>query len=92
MAKNARRERKARRQRRKNPVELDREIPFGKNNFFIFAVGVLVIIIGYFFFASSREGFLAMYLAPILLVSGYCVIFPIAILYREKDASLKRGE
>lgn len=57
-------------------------LPFTKMNYYIFAGGLLAIILGYF---TLSQGSIT--LAPILLVLGYCVIIPIAILYRGKDSS-----
>lgn len=57
-------------------------LPFTKMNYYIFAAGLLAIILGYF---TLSQGSIT--LAPILLVLGYCVIIPIAILYRGKDSS-----
>lgn len=57
-------------------------LPFTKMNYYIFAVGLLSIILGYF---TLSQGSIT--LAPILLVLGYCVIIPVAILYRGKENS-----
>ena len=50
-------------------------LPFGKKNYLWFAIGLLVIIVGYIFLGSG-----SITLAPILLVLGYCVLIPISIL------------
>jgi hypothetical protein len=55
-------------------------LPFTKTNYYIFVAGLLVIILGYI---TLSQG--SMTLAPFLLVIGYCVIMPVAILYRGKD-------
>jgi len=52
-------------------------LPFTRKNYYIFAVGLAAIIIGYIALAQG-----SITLAPILLVLGYCAIIPIAILYR----------
>jgi hypothetical protein len=57
-------------------------LPFTKMNYYIFAAGLLAIVLGYF---TLSQGDIT--LAPILLVLGYCVIIPIAILYRGKENS-----
>lgn len=60
-------------------------IPFGKENFIIFSIGILVIILGYIFLAQGpANSFWSLTLAPILLVISYCVIIPIAIIYRKR--------
>lgn len=55
-------------------------LPFTKKNYYIFAAGLVAIILGYVLLGQGDIS-----LAPILLVVGYCVIIPIAILYRAKD-------
>ena len=57
-------------------------LPFTKLNYYIFAAGLLAIVLGYF---TLSQGSIT--LAPILLVVGYCVIIPVAILYRGKNSS-----
>jgi len=72
-------------------------LPFTKRNWTWMGIGLLVIIIGYI---ALSQGSIT--LAPILLVLGYCVIIPIAILLGEKkkkeektpkpeDLSIKKG-
>jgi NAD/NADP transhydrogenase beta subunit len=61
--------------------------PFGRENYLILLAGVVVIILGYLALSGDTvEGFMPLTLAPILLVIGYCVIIPIGIMYRKKDA------
>ena len=50
-------------------------LPFTKKNYIWFAVGLAVIVLGYITLGSG-----SITLAPILLVLGYCVIIPIAII------------
>ena len=50
-------------------------LPFTKKNYMWFAIGIAVIILGYI-----TLGYGSITLAPILLVAGYCVIIPIAII------------
>jgi len=52
---------------------------FGKRNYILFAAGLLVIIAGFIFLGTGDTVF-----APILLVLGYCVIIPIAIIIKDK--------
>jgi len=54
-------------------------LPFTKRNWTWLGIGLLVIIIGYIALAKG-----SITLAPILLVAGYCVLIPIAILLGEK--------
>ena len=51
--------------------------PFGPRNYIIFAVGLLVILVGYITLSAG-----SITLAPILLVLGYCVLIPLSIIIR----------
>ena len=51
--------------------------PFGKKNYLVFALALVVIVIGY---VTLGQGSIT--LAPILLVLGYCVLIPIALIIR----------
>ncbi len=52
--------------------------PFGKKNYIVFAIAMVVIILGY---VSLGQGSIT--LAPLLLVIGYCVLVPIALLVKD---------
>jgi hypothetical protein len=54
------------------------EVKLGRKNWIAFGVALGVIILGYIFLASG-----SITLAPILLVLGYCVLVPYAILARD---------
>lgn len=57
-------------------------LPFGPANYLIMAAALVVIILGYISLGSG-----SITLAPILLVLGYCVLFPLGIIWggrREK--------
>ena len=59
-------------------------LPFTKRNWRLFFLGLAVIVLGYIFLRiPPAEGFFSLTLAPILLVIGYCVLIPIAILIGE---------
>lgn len=56
-------------------------------NYKILAVGIAVILLGYFALSASPwDNPLAITVAPILLVVGYCVIIPVGIIYRKKNS------
>ncbi len=57
-------------------------LPFTKKNYYLLMAGLAVIILG---FVSLGMGSIT--LAPILLVLGYCVIVPVAILYRGSESA-----
>ncbi len=66
-------------------MQKDLHLPFSKTNYIMMAVSVGVILLGYIAMAEgSVEGFLPLVVSPILLVLGYCVILPLAILYRSR--------
>ncbi len=63
----------------------DRTLPLTKVNYILLLVGVGIIIIGYLFMLEgSVDGAMPIVIAPILLVIGYCVIIPVALLYRQR--------
>ena len=75
-------------QRRKGMREP--QLPLGKQNFLIIGSGIAVIILGYLaMLEGSVEGFVPLVLAPLLLVTGYCVLIPLGILYRKSPAAEK---
>ncbi len=54
-------------------------LPFGKKNYLAFIIGLVVIAVGFILLAVGDT-----VMAPILLVAGYCVIIPVAILMGDK--------
>lgn len=57
-------------------------------NYQIILGGVAVIIAGYFALSAKPwDNPMALTVAPILLVLGYCVIIPIGIIYRKKKST-----
>lgn len=68
-------------------------IPYSKRNYQLFAVAILILFIGYWALAQKPvDGFLTLSLAPILLVIGYCVLIPLAILYSAKSKSKEQDK
>ena len=59
-------------------------LPFGKKNYLAFIIGLVVIVAGFIFLAIGDT-----VIAPILLVAGYCVIIPVAILMGGKEEGSK---
>jgi hypothetical protein len=60
-------------------------LPFSSENYIIFGAGIFLIILGYLALSKGPwDSFWSLTLAPILLVIGYCVAIPLAILYRKK--------
>ncbi len=62
------------------------QIAFSKSNYVLFVVSAAVLVIGYLALAQGPvDGFLSLSLAPVLLVIGYCVLIPVAIMYSSKS-------
>ena len=60
-------------------------LPFTRTNYLFFALGLTILFIGYVAMAQPpADNFLSLTVAPILLVIGYCVVIPFAILYQKK--------
>ena len=59
---------------------------FGKINYQLFGIGLLVIIFGYIIMAmGDTESFQSVKLSPVILIVGYCVIIPAAILVKPRN-------
>ena len=59
---------------------------FGKINYQLFGIGLLVIAIGYIIMATGEtDSYQSVKLAPLILILGYCVLIPAAILIKPKD-------
>ena len=68
------------------------ELPFTRKNWILFSVGLAVITVGYILLRIPPvDGFLSLTLAPVLLVVGYCILVPAAILVREADSGGDSG-
>jgi hypothetical protein len=74
-------------------VKVDDIFPFERENFIIMGIGLLFIIAGYIALSGNTvEGFSQLTLAPLLLVTGYCVIIPFGIMYRRKEKPASSSE
>jgi uncharacterized membrane protein HdeD (DUF308 family) len=61
-------------------------LPFTKINYQILAAALLCIVFGYIALAQEPwDGTLALVVAPILLVAGYCLLIPMGIIYRKRS-------
>ncbi len=68
---------KGRRTPRESGASMKRTLIFTRKNYLLLAIGIGVIVAGYLFLARG-----SITLAPILLILGYCVIIPVAIIVR----------
>jgi len=59
---------------------------FGKINYQLFGIGLVTIILGYILMATGEtESILSIKIAPLILIFGYCVLMPAAILVKPKN-------
>ena len=59
---------------------------FVSGNYLLFGLGLIVIIIGFIALSNGPwNSFSSLTLAPVLLIIGYLVIVPLAILYKKKN-------
>ncbi|MCY4353098.1 MAG: hypothetical protein OXC45_08330 [Gemmatimonadetes bacterium] len=62
------------------------KLPYSKRNMWLFALGLAAIALGYVFLSLPPvDGFMSLTLAPLLLVLGYCVLLPIAVLSGKEE-------
>ena len=68
----------------KNKKTLRFSWPYKRKNYVLFGVGVFVIIVGYLIMYSGEvDSFQSLVISPLLLLAGYLVIIPLALLSRE---------
>ncbi len=69
-----------------NGVHLFEGWAFGKINYILFAIGVILLLVGYAAMATGTvNSFQSLTLAPILLFLGYVVVIPLALVYRQQN-------
>ena len=57
--------------------------PYKRKNYVLFGIGVFVIILGYLImYLGEVNSFQSLTLSPILLLIGYLIIIPYALLHR----------
>ena len=62
------------------------KLPYTKRNIWLFGLGLVTIALGYVFLSLPPvDGFMSLTLAPLLLVIGYCIFIPIALLSMQKE-------
>ena len=67
-------------------AQVSRKLPYTRRNAIVFAAGIGTILVGYLCLSRPPvDGFMSLTLAPILLVLGYCVLIPIALLLGSKE-------
>ena len=65
---------------KKNTADQHEEVnwPYGRKNYLVFGAALIVILIGFFTLSQGSET-----LAPILLVLGYLVLIPVALMIKD---------
>ena len=58
--------------------------PYKRKNYLLFGFGVFVIIVGYLImYLGGVNSFQSLVVSPLLLLLGYLVIIPVALLFRK---------
>lgn len=73
----AKKDKKKKKEKKEKAREVLADIQFTKKSNVLFGVGLLVVILGFILLATG-----SIVLAPILLVLGYVVFFPLGILLK----------
>ena len=59
---------------------------FGKINYKLFGIGLLTVILGFVLMATGEtESIQSIRISPIILIIGYCILIPAAILVKPKN-------
>jgi hypothetical protein len=81
----------------KTAAVLETPLGFTRKNYLLFGAGLALIVLGFMFltspvfgggfpfvhpFKGGVDGWLTMNLAPVMLVLGYCVVIPAAIIIK----------
>jgi len=62
------------------------KLPFTKVNYTLFLIGLFVIILGYVLMGTGGlNSTQSLTVSPIILLIGYLVIIPLAIMYHRKN-------
>ena len=60
--------------------------PFGRINYILFSIGLATIALGYLLmYTGDTYSFQSISLSPFILVIGYCIIIPLAVLIKDKS-------
>ncbi|HEX9653769.1 MAG TPA: hypothetical protein VGA99_08660 [bacterium] len=66
-------------------------LPYSPVNYWLFGAAVVTLLAGYWALAQPPvDGFITMTVAPILLVIGYCVLIPLAIIFTKKKQATEQ--
>ena len=63
---------------------------FSTTNYILFGIGLALIIVGYLVMAAGEvNSFQSLTLAPIMLFTGYIIVIPAGLIYREKSSDVE---
>ena len=66
-----------------NKDKINFQWPYKRKNYVLFGIGVFIIILGYLImYLGEVNSFQSLTLSPILLLIGYLIIIPYALLHR----------
>ena len=65
---------------------------FSNTNYVLFGIGLVLIIMGYIIMAAGEvNSFQSLTLAPIMLFTGYIIVIPAGLIYREKSSDVEEN-
>ena len=65
---------------------------FTTTNYILFGIGLTLIIVGYLVMATGEvNSFQSLTLAPIILFTGYIIVIPAGLIYREKSPEVEEN-
>ena len=65
---------------------------FSNTNYVLFGIGLALIIMGYIIMATGEvNSFQSLTLAPIMLFTGYIIVIPAGLIYREKSSDVEEN-
>jgi|TARA_B110000211_G_C13594348_1_gene341887 hypothetical protein len=68
----------------KNKQSINFKWPYKTKNYVLFGAGVFVIIVGYLtMYLGEVDSFQSLVISPLLLLIGYLVLIPYALLYNK---------
>lgn len=73
--------------KRLNSIENESRLPFTGKNYAIFAIAMLLIVLGFVFLVTGDIS-----ISPFLLVLGYCILIPVAIFAMDKPTEADNNE
>lgn len=63
------------------------KLGFTQINYILFGLSIFLTILGFWFMSQPPvNGFMTMTLSPFVLIFTYCILLPIAIIYRPKNS------